>query len=127
MQSHTPDADPRRSASKSTEEVDESAPPVGGGVLPPNLVILGGTVGAEPEVDRAPAGERMLRLRLEHPIPGEGDGPDEERIGSTSVTVPWRIADLYPGALRAGATVLVVGHGLGGGNVFADALIPTAL
>jgi hypothetical protein len=100
--------------------------PAGRG-LPPNLVILGGTVGAEPEVDQDPAREPVMRLRLEHPIPGEGDGPEGVRIGNTSVIVPSRITDTYSGFLRAGATVLVVGHESGGGAVFADALIPTPL
>jgi hypothetical protein len=90
------------------------------------LVILGGTVGAEPEVDQGPAREPVVRLRLEHPIPCEGDGPEGERIGNTSVIVPWRVTDTYAGSLHTGATILIVGHELGGGAVFADALIPTA-
>jgi hypothetical protein len=127
MQSQPPEADPRRPSSETAEEAGESVPPAGRGVLPPNLVILGGTVGAEPEVDRAPASEPVVRLRLDHPVPGEGDAPEGERIGNTSVIVPWSITDTYSGSLRAGATVLIVGHELGGGAVFADALIPTAL
>jgi hypothetical protein len=126
MQSHPPEADRRSSSPAATGEADEPAP-AAGGALPPNLVILGGTVGAEPEIQQVPAGEPVVRLRLEHPIPGEGGGSGGGRIGDTSVTVPWRIADMYPGSLRAGATVLIVGHELGGGDVFADALVPTAL
>ncbi len=127
MQSRHPEADRRPPSPEVTDEVDEPAPSAGRGALPPNLVILGGTVGAEPEVRQAPGEEPLLRLRVEHPIPGERDGLDGERIGDTSVTVPCRIADIYPGSLRVGATVLIVGHGLGGGDVFADALVPTAL
>ena len=127
MQSHPPDADHRSPSSEATGEVDESVPPASLGALPPNLVILGGTIGAEPEVHRSPSQEPVVRLRLEHPIPGQGDEAGEKRTGNTSVLVHWRIAEMYPGPLRAGVAVLVIGHEIGGGDVFADALVPTAL
>ena len=127
MQSHPQEADRRSSAPGPTGGADEPPHAPARGALPPNLVILGGTVAAEPEVHQVPAGEPVVRLRLAHPIPGEVSDSGGERIGDTSVTVPRQIADLYPGFLRAGATVLVVGHELGGGDVFADALVPTAL
>jgi primosomal replication protein N len=97
------------------------------GALPPNLVILGGTVAAEPEVGQRPSGQPVVWLRLEHPIPGEEDGSSGRRLADTAVLVLQRIVDMYPGQLRAGATVLIIGHELGGGDVFADALVPTAL
>lgn len=127
MQSRPSEADHRSPHPAVAGEADEPVPAADRAALPPNLVILGGTVGAEPEVRPVPAGEPVLRLRVEHPIPGERDALGGERIGDTSVTVPLRIVDLYPGSLHAGATVLIVGHGLGGGDVFADALVPTAL
>lgn len=108
-------------------EPHESVPAGPLGALPPNLVILGGTISAEPEVHRRRSGVPVVRLRLGHPIPGEVGGPEGKHTGDTSVLVHWRIADTYPGSLHVGASVLVVGHELGGGEVFADALIPTAL
>lgn len=106
-------------------DVDELVSAATLGVLPPNLVILGGTIRAEPEVHRRPSGAPVVRLTLEHPVPGGGGGAEERRTGDTSVLVLCRIADGYPGSLAVGATLLIVGHELGGGEVFADALIPT--
>src|SRR5262249_4363449 len=81
--------------------VDELVP-AGFGVLPPNLVVPGGTISAEPEVHRRPSGVPAVRLRLEHPVPGGGDGPGEMHTGDTSVLVLCRLADGYPGSLALG-------------------------
>jgi len=97
------------------------------GALPPNLVILGGALRDEPEGHRLSSGLPVVRFRLDHPIPGWGEEPEGSRVGTTSVLALLRIAETFPGSLESGARVLIVGHSLGGGEVFADALIPTAL
>lgn len=90
-------------------------------------MILGGIVSTKPEGARLSSGVPAVRLGLDHPIPEDIDAGEDEPRGKTSVLVLLQVANAYLGSLDRGAALLVIGRQLGGGDVFADALIPTVL
>jgi hypothetical protein len=87
----------------------------------PNLIVLAGEVGEGPRPIEDST-EPTVLLALDHPAPDEEGGPG--RLASTSVEIPNRLLEAYPGKIERGNTVLVLGRASGAGQVLATSVLP---